>query len=193
MSKDKLRDKSDNDLVEYILTKDPEAFSELVNRYQGKISVYLKRMIGNEAEVKDALQEVFVKVFENLSRFDSSRKFSSWIYRIAHNEAVNFIKKRQRRKTIQWEDFLSYYKWAEDKNEDMEDLWLEREHKEKLKQAFKKLSPKYKEVAKLRFFENKSYEEISRALGKPVNTVGTLVNRAKKKLKEMIKKEGEQA
>ena len=131
MSKDKLRDKSDNDLVEYILTKDPEAFSELVNRYQGKISVYLKRMIGNEAEVKDALQEVFVKVFENLSRFDSSRKFSSWIYRIAHNEAVNFIKKRQRRKTIQWEDFLSYYKWAEDKNEDMEDLWLEREHKEK--------------------------------------------------------------
>ena len=85
---------NDENLVEIVRNKNREFFSEIVTRYQNKIYSYISRLTGNRDEAEDLTQEVFIKVYQNLHGFDVKRKFSSWIYRIAHNESVNFIKKK---------------------------------------------------------------------------------------------------
>lgn len=167
------------------------AYKEIVARYQKKLLAYLYRLVGNREEAEDILQNVFVKVYKNISRFDTKRKFSSWIYRIAHNEAVNFLKRRGKRRLVSLEDIETtkdkLYTASLDKSPI--DAWISKELKKEMRQALDKLPAKYKEVLTLRYFLDKSYEEIGEILEKPVNTVGTLINRAKKKLLEIIKEE----
>jgi len=182
---------SDNELVVFIRNNQPEKYSELISRYQGKIFAYLYRLVGNREEAEDLLQDVFVKVYRNLKSYDEGRKFSSWIYRIAHNEAVNHIKRRYLKRFISWEDINSTKDKLEASNfEDgpAED-WLKVETAKEINEAVSRLPLKYRQVLVLRYFSDKSYDEISEILGKPLNTVGTLINRAKKKLLAEIKKD----
>lgn len=180
---------ADNELVKKSRRGNQDAYREIVHRYQGRLFSYLYRLVGNKEEAEDLLQNVFVKVYRNIKRFDTKRKFSSWIYRIAHNEAVNFLKKRGKKKFVSWEDIST----AKDKivtssgERSPLDVWLRNERKKEVQDALKKIPEKYQEVLALRYFLGKSYEEISKALKKPVNTVGTLLNRAKKKLLQTIK------
>ena len=175
---------SDNELIALIREKDSNRYSEIIERYQGKLFAYLFRLIGNREEAEDLLQDVFIKAYKNINSYDTSRKFSSWIYRIAHNEAVNFIKRRYLKKFISWEDISSTKDKMEAKSMDdgPDEIWLKKESTEGVGEAIQKLPLKYRQVLLLRYFSDKSYEEISEILGKPLNTVGTLINRAKKKL-----------
>ena len=185
----KVKQASDSDLIKMIRSKAPRTYQELVKRYKSKLFAYLYRLVGNREEAEDILQNVFVKVYKNISHFDTKRKFSSWIYRIAHNEAVNFLKKRGRRHLVSLEDIET----TKDKLETASiekspvDSWLQKELKKEMQDALDKLPAKYKEVLILRYFLDKSYDEMSEILGKPVNTVGTLLNRAKNKLMQIIK------
>lgn len=178
---------SDNELIKLSL-KSPQAYREIVKRYQKKLFIYLYHLVGNKEETEDLLQNVFVKVYNHINSFDARRKFSSWIYRIAHNEAVNFLKKRSKKRFVSWEDIVS----SKDKLELSRhivsplDTWVDGELKREAEKALDRLPEKYREVLVLRYFLDKSYEEISEILGKPVNTVGTLLNRAKKKLLKVI-------
>jgi RNA polymerase sigma-70 factor, ECF subfamily len=180
---------SDNELVKMIQRDDPRTYRELVKRYRNKMFAYLYRMVGNKDEVEDLLQNVFIKVYRNINRFDTERKFSSWIYRIAHNEAVNYLKKKGRKHFVSLEDIET----TKDKLDTASlakspiDAWISKELKKEMLEALDKLPPKYKEVLILRYFLDKSYDEMSEILGKPVNTVGTLLNRAKNKLMQIIK------
>ncbi|HCP08363.1 MAG TPA: RNA polymerase sigma factor SigW [Candidatus Moranbacteria bacterium] len=182
---------SDNELIILIREENQERYAEIIGRYQGKLFAYLYRLIGNRDEAEDLLQDVFIKAFRNLHSYDSTRKFSSWIYRIAHNEAVNFIKRKSLKRFISWEDVSSTKDKLEScsQSEDGADnQWIRKESIAEVNEAINKLPIKYKQVLLLRYFSDKSYEEISEILGKPVNTVGTLINRAKRKLsEEMIK------
>lgn len=184
-----LKDKttlSDNELVDIIRSRDQERYGEIVERYQNKLFSYLYRLIGRREEVEDLLQEVFVKAYVNLNSYDTSRKFSSWIYRIAHNEAVNHIKRKSLKRFIPWEDITS----AKDKleisssnlDEGTEKYWVRKEENREVSGAVDRLPFKYKQVLILRYWEDKSYEEISEILSKPVNTVGTLIKRARDRL-----------
>lgn len=181
---------SDNEIVKLVVAKNQRAYQELMRRYQMKLYSYLRRLIRNKEESEDLLQGVFMKVYRNIKSFDTRRKFSSWIYRIAHNEAVNFLKKRSKKHFVSIEDIQS----AKDKLEMTDtrknpiDSWIAKELKKEMQEALEKISPKYKEVLTLRYYYDKSYEEMSEALEKPVNTVGTLLNRAKKKLMEIMGK-----
>jgi len=174
----------DNQLVILVREKNPERYAEIIERYQGKLFAYLYRLIGNRDEAEDLLQDVFVKVYKNLYSYDSERKFSSWIYRIAHNEAVNYIKKKSLKRFISWEDISSTKDKLESQSaeEGVDEAWMRKETAEEVDIVLDKLPIKYKQVLVLRYFSDKSYEEISEILEKPVNTVGTLINRAKKKL-----------
>ena len=147
-------------------------------------------MVGNKEETEDILQNVFVKVYKNLKSFDETKKFSSWIYRISHNEAVNYLKKRNKKRFISWEDIFLGENSIEAKSDDKSPIenWLTKERKIEVDEAIEKLPKRYKEVLMLRYFSDKSYEEIGKVLGKSVNTVGTLLNRAKKKLLKMKSK-----
>jgi RNA polymerase sigma-70 factor (ECF subfamily) len=144
--------------------------------------------VGNREEAEDILQNVFVKAYRNIKTFDIERKFSSWIYRIAHNEAINFLKKRNKKRFISWEDITAGKDKMETKSEERSpiDVWIREESRIEMKKAVGKLSEKYRKVLELRYFSDKSYGQIAKIIGSPVNTVGTLINRAKKKLAEII-------
>lgn len=180
---------SDNGLVEEI-KKDPDYYSRMVNRYQGKLFAYLYRLVGEKEEAEDLLQDVFIKAYKNLGSYDTSRKFSSWIYRIAHNEAVNHIKRKSLKRFISLENVTS----TKDKlsfstaDNDIQESWIRKEINKEVDVAIEHLPLKYKQVLILRYYSDKSYEEISEILGKPINTVGTLIKRAKNKLSVELNK-----
>lgn len=181
---------SDNEVIQLVQKKNKKSYREVVRRYEKKLFAYLYRLVGNKEEAEDLLQNVFVKVYRNIESYDTQKKFSSWIYRIAHNEAVNFLKKRSKRHLISIEDVQASKDKLEitDAGKSPIDAWIGKELKKEMDEALEKLPPKYKEVLMLRYYFDKSYEEMSEILERPINTVGTLLNRAKKKLMEIMKK-----
>lgn len=179
---------SDEKLVEYVKSKDPEAFSEIVWRYERKIKGYLYRLIGNYHDCEDVAQEVFLKTFQNLQGFDVNRKFSSWLYRIAHNEAVNWLRFNRKVK-IDSLDTNEFLRNTLGKSDHLDDKFDKDQETNKLKTFIAKLPSKYREPMILKFYEERSYQEISDILRIPVNTVGTLINRGKEKLLKMAKGE----
>lgn len=177
---------ADNQLVELILKRDQELFGEIIFRYQQKLFYYVNRLINHPDEAQDIVQDVFLKVFKNLWGYDSRLKFSSWIYRIAHNEAVNWLKKntRYKKESIDQNEYLEATLY--DETDFVEDLNIKADI-EKVHLAIAQLPEKYREVLILKFVEEKSYEEISDILMKPVNTIGVLINRGRKILKNQLK------
>lgn len=184
-------DMTDNDLVTIIQTQNREAYNELLQRYHKKLFVYMYHLIGNKDEVEDLLQNVFAKTYKSINHFDTERKFSSWIYRIAHNESVNFLKRKSKKQFISWEDIVSTKDKLETQSDEKlpEEIWMQQELTQEVSNAMQKLPEKYKQVLILRYFAESSYEAIGEILGKPVNTVGTLINRAKKKLTEVMEQQ----
>jgi len=172
-------------------TTDHDAFGALVTRYEQKLYRYVRRITdASHEECEDILQETFLKTYRYLNNFDDSLSFSSWIYRIAHNETISHFRKRSvRPKTIREEDGETYLQNLQadlDIAEDLDRAALQ----EQVQQVMKKLGPKYKDVLVLRYLEQKSYQEISDILKMPVKTVGTRINRAKKKLENILIEQG---
>lgn len=160
--------------------REREVFGVLIERYEARLRRYLKRfMPGLAEEVDDVLQEVFIKAYVNAHGFDPALSFSSWVYRIAHNEAVTWLRKRTTRpETVELGDdecttFLASMEAARDTNETSLT-------KDAVARALAGMSEKYRTVLVLRFLEEKSYEEIGDILEVPGGTVATFVHRAKK-------------
>ena len=179
--------KSDEELVRLSIA-DVDVFYVLIKRYESKIMRYINRMTGNRHEkAEDILQEIFIKVYRNLNNFNPSLKFSSWMYRIAHNEIINHHQKyKQHSMTISLDDTdeidLSASLIYDD---DIHNAYIFGETSEEIKKALNELPLKYREVLILRYFEDKDYNEISDILRKPPGTVATLLNRAKIKFKKI--------
>lgn len=167
-----------------------DVFAYLVERYQAKLGRYIRRISGfNEEETADVLQDVFIKAYLNLNDFDKKLKFSAWVYRITHNQVISQYRhlKVRPRAVIAADDESVANKFADGADLERE---LDRKYSTVAVQAaLRRLPYKYREILILRFLEDKSYEEISAILRKPVNTVGTLINRAKKELKRLINKD----
>ena len=147
---------SDEKLVSLIL-QDKNAFAEIVYRYEKKLLRYIKRISYFDDEVaKDILQEIFIKAYTKINSFDPSLKFSSWIYRIAHNETIStFRKTKTRPETTSFdyhEELLLYMKSDLDIQANLE----KKELNQKVNLLIKKLSPKYKDILILKFLEEKS-------------------------------------
>jgi RNA polymerase sigma-70 factor (ECF subfamily) len=174
---------TDEETVIAALT-DKEQFGVLMDRYEAKLRRYISRLgIRNPDDQLDVLQDIFIKVYRNLNGFDSRLKFSSWIYRITHNHTISELRKRSSRPIsyIDPQD-LSHIKSSSDVLKEANDkLDLEQ-----VKKAIYSLKDKYREVLVLRILEEKEYQEIADILKKPIGTVSTLLNRAFKKLNEII-------
>ena len=181
---------SDEELVKLTLVNQ-DNFLFIMKRYESKLLRYILRISGIKKEdAEDLLQEVFIKVYENLNDFDQKLKFSSWIYRITHNMVIdNFRKMKVRPAIANFNEDINNKILANIKSDF--DIFKEIDIKylrEGIEKVLKKMDRNYKEVLVLRFFEDKSYEEISDILKKPTGTVSTLINRAKKQFKnEFIK------
>ena len=149
---------------------------------------YIRRISAATLEdAEDLLQEIFVKVYRNLNDFDQSLKFSSWIYRIAHNQVVSHWRKMKVRPQVLKfeadEDFLKFIATDEDLARDIERKFSG----EEVRKMMENLDDKYREVLVLKFLEGKDYKEISDILEKPLGTVATLINRAKKQFAKITK------
>lgn len=168
--------KTDNELVKLSLDN-PDHFLCLTKRYEGKLLHYIMRISKfRQEDALDVLQDVFIKTYYNLNEFDSELKFSSWIYRIAHNQTVSEIRKKISRPSIPLE------KEDIDRFEDAFDIEREIDNtidREMIDKILSQMDEKYREVLILRFLDEKDYVEISDILKKPVSTVGNLIARGK--------------
>jgi len=174
---------TDEELVEQTLLN-KSVFGELVDRYQAKLTRYVARLgVKDPDDQLDVLQEIFLKTYRNLNGFDSSLKFSSWIYRIAHNEAISWYRKKNVRPEGHLigdsEEIISF---LGDKQESADISFDKELNAKEVNQAILKIDEKYRVAIILRFFEHKEYDEISDILKIPVGSVGTLLHRGKKQL-----------
>ena len=179
---------SDADLVLQSL-ENADYFSGIVERYETKLSRYIRRRARvTDEDVQDILQDIFIKIYTHLNDFDPALSFSSWAYRIAHNHIISWYRKHNVRNRDRIGDI------DQDVMHNVADLY-DVEHQQWVDEMqgtitvqLAELSDKYRDVILLRFFEDKDYEEISDILEIPPGTVATRLNRAKKKLEELLTK-----
>lgn len=165
------------------------AFQLIVFRYDRKLSLYLAHLVGDRDEADDLLQDVLVKAYQHLADFDTARKFSPWIYRIAHNEAVNWIRKRSRRPmVVSWDDIVETTGEQQpiEPMETIEEQWIRRELRDDVREALGQLCEEHREMLTLRYYLDKSYREIAEIVGIPMNTVASRVSRAKRSLLDAL-------
>jgi len=183
-------DKTDEELVTLSL-EDKGYYKYLVERYEEKLLRYIVRLSGlSKEDAEDILQDVFIKAYQNLNDFDTGLKFSSWIYRITHNEAITHLRKLKSRPKViidQGANDLALNALRADldieKNIDKKYLL------ENITGTIDRLDEKYKNVLVLKYIEDKNYQEMSDILKRPMGTVATLLKRAKEKLNvELLKK-----
>lgn len=178
---------SDEEIAVLVQKGDIESFRVLVERYEPKITRYARRFFFDGDEGKDLVQDVFIKAYVNIKSFDASRRFSPWIYRIAHNEFVNNIKKRQKeRENVSVFDFDVLVPHLIAK-ETADDGFNKAEVKTMLDHSLNKLGAKYREPLLLYYFEDMDYREIADILHIPISTVGVRLQRGRAMLKKIVK------
>jgi RNA polymerase sigma-70 factor (ECF subfamily) len=168
--------------------EDKEQFALLIERFEAPLGRYFERLgVRVREDREDLLQNAFLKAYRNLNSFDPSLAFSSWMYRIAHNEAMSFFRaKRARPQVILGEEGQLLLTELKDERADTSAKAEERLTKNELAEGLAKIDAKYRDVLILRFFEERSYADISDILELPVGTVATLIHRAKKALRAAI-------
>lgn len=169
----------DVELVQLALA-DPDNYAQIVEKYEQPLLRYVLRISNiSREEGEDILQNVFLKAYQNLRDFDSSLKFSSWIYRIAHNEVIsNWRKKSARAEEVSLEaaEAAQLLKSTLDIPAATDEVFMIAF----VHAVLAKLPRKYREVLILRYLDSKDYSEISDILHRPMGSVATLVSRAKK-------------
>jgi len=175
---------TDEELVEIIKLKNPQMYGNIVERYQNKLLRYAEYLVQDTILAEDIVQETFIKAFVNLNNFNTKRKFSSWIYRITHNETINKIKKTNQISSVGIIEIADSFKSEENIERDYE----KEEIKNKIRNNIKQLPLKYSEPLVLFYLEQKTYEETSDILRIPTGTVGTRINRGKNYLKKIIER-----
>ncbi len=180
-----MREKTDEELAKLTQEGETEAFGTLVERYEGKLSRYGKRFLFDHENIKDAVQEVFVKAYANIRSFDHSKRFSPWIYRIAHNNFVNIIKKKKREPYTFFDaDVIFSFASEEETLSSAE----RRERKKEVEKYLSEIRPKYREILVLFYFEEKDYKEISDILNIPISTVGVRLRRGRQEIRKKYEK-----
>lgn len=175
---------TDEEIAKRVCRGDKEAFGVLIERYEDKLTRYIRRFTQVNDDVSDVLQVIFIKAYTNLQGFDTSRSFNSWIYRIAHNESVNHLKKKGSEKVsfIDFDTMLPHLFADEETDTEVQ----KEETKRILESSLKNISPKYREVLILYYYDDLSYEEIAEVLQIPTSTVGVRIKRGKDALKKVL-------
>lgn len=174
---DHLKKLTDENLVDHVRKNNKEAYIEVVSRYQEKLLRYARYLASDPSKASDIVQNAFIKAYINLNSFNVNRKFSTWIYRIVHNEAMRELGRRDEIPIPEGIDFPS--------GKDLESELIAKEISAMVTDCLNGLPLPYREPLSLHFLEKKSYEEISDILRMPVGTVGTRINRAKILMKKL--------
>lgn len=169
-------DDSDRVYIERCLAGDQDAFGTLVERYQRQVFRAVFYMVESHEDAQEVSQQVFMKAFEHLARFDRERKFFSWIYRIAMNEAMNFVAARKPSHSL--DETLA------DGAAGPAERFETREQGQAIRQLVLALKPEYRAVLILRHFLNCSYAETAELLDVPEKTVKSRLFTARQLLRD---------
>lgn len=180
----------DEEVVSRILAGEEDLLAELVRRYQRRLLAHLFRVVGDREEALDLTQEIFLRVFQALPRFNAQFKFSTWIFRIASNAGIDYLRKRRVRTipleaTPSAEDDRPPREYASSEP-DPQAVLRNTERREKIATEIAMLPPEFRDLIALRHFSGLSYEEIAAVKKMPLGTVKNKLFRARAVLKERL-------
>lgn len=183
---------SDHDLVEKALAGGDIAFETLVQRYQRPIIGYVSRLIGDREAALDVTQEVFIKVYNSLDKYSSEFKFTTWLYRIAHNAAIDHLRRNSANlQSIETENADGAYELQLESPLLSPEKQRERsEWRTEIETVVKCLPAAYRELILLRHSRDMSYDEIAEIAGLPLGTVKNRLFRARELMRKMLVERG---
>jgi RNA polymerase sigma-70 factor, ECF subfamily len=185
---------ADRDLIARAIAGREEYFEELVRRYQRPIVAYVYRMVGDYDAALDLAQEVFIKVYNSLERYRPEYKFSTWVYRIAHNAAIDHLRRAGgfRTEDLDAEDEGGrlYEKPLASAALSPEQESERRERRAEIEEVVQALPPAYRELIVLRHAHDFSYDEIAEVTGLPLGTVKNRIFRAREAMRGQLIERG---
>jgi RNA polymerase sigma-70 factor (ECF subfamily) len=183
---------ADCDLVTRAVAGREDGFEELVRRYQRPIAAYVYRMVGDYEAALDLTQEVFIKVYNSLRRYRSEFKFSTWIYRIAHNSAVDYLRRSNSREQALTSEFEGeqYDLPLESRRLSPEQESERAERRAEIEMVVRQLPTAYRELVQLRHAHDMSYDEIAEVTGLPLGTVKNRLFRAREVMRQQFVQRG---
>lgn len=162
-------------------------FEDVLREYSSPVYSFCARLIGNEEDAKDLTQDIFVKIWKNLEKYDDSKSLKAWVFTIARNTCYDWLRKKKNilfsqmnKEDRDFEDTIVDEKPLQD------ELFIEKENVGRVEEALKTLSEDQLEVVVLHYSENLSFEEISEILKKSTNTVKSQNRRALEKMKKFL-------
>jgi RNA polymerase sigma-70 factor (ECF subfamily) len=192
---DHLSDKAKKDyllVLRALNEKDQRAYTELMGRYKDSVYFMLLKMVNNSDDAEDLTIETFSKAFKRLDQYTPQFAFSTWLFKIASNHSIDFIRKK-RIKAISIDqgysnaDGETYVIPVKEESLDPEESMQKDERVQRMHDVVEKLKPRYKRLVELRYFEEKSYEEISEILDLPLGTVKAQLFRARDFMFDLMK------
>ena len=195
VKKDHLSEKAqkDLDLVEKAINGDQLAYAELMDRYRESIYFMMLKMVKNTDDADDLTIEAFGKAFNRLEQYSPSYAFSTWLFKIASNNCIDFIRKKRIKVTsmdtgIKTDDGETIFIDSKSESRDPEESLEHKQKVQHMRDVVSKLKPRYRILVEKRYFEELSYEEISEELNLPLGTVKAQLFRARDFLSNMMEK-----
>jgi RNA polymerase sigma factor (sigma-70 family) len=182
---------SDQQLTIKAKSGDEQSFTILLNKYKQQIYLLLLRMIGNEVIAEDLTLEVFSKAFSNIKQYSPDYAFSTWLYKIATNHCIDYIRRKQGQPDIISRDNDQMNSITQSILSDSptpEEIIIDDQHSSFLQKKLYQLTSPHREIINLRYFKEYSYEEIAKELNIPIGTVKARLYRAKQALHKIISK-----
>lgn len=189
--KSSLNRREDFAFVERAKLNDQTAFKCLVEKYQRPLFFHINKIVHDKEILEDLIQEIFLKAFDNIHSFDASYAFSTWLYRIATNHSIDYLRKRKLKtlsldEPYETKDGAMKLEIADDDTEADEVI----QHQQRINiimDAIESLPSKYRKIIRLRHMEEKSYQEISEIMELPLGTVKAHIFRARELLNKFLK------
>ncbi|MGH8013989.1 MAG: sigma-70 family RNA polymerase sigma factor [Candidatus Binataceae bacterium] len=181
----------ESELVQRARRRDSRAFSVLVERYQRRVVGVALAVVHNQDDALELAQETFVRAYENLGKFESRSSFSTWLYRIAANLAIDFRRRESRHTVLRGEEAENELRRMPSHNGDSFNETARGELSQRIQAALKELTPEHRTVILLREVEGLSYDEISEVLQCPRGTVMSRLHYARGRLRGILKDLGE--
>ena len=181
----------DEDIIRLIIKGDSELYSEIIDRYSGKVYSTAYSYTHSQEEARDLVQEILIKTYNSLRSFKEDARFSTWLYRIVVNSCIDWSRKKKSKAimtAISFED-TNIFEMITSDTEGPEELLLQQENKEAIRNAVGNLPELYKTVLILYYFEELQVQEICSILDSPRKTIETRLYRAKKILKSILRQE----
>ncbi|MGB1039572.1 MAG: RNA polymerase sigma factor [Flavobacteriales bacterium] len=183
--------KGDFELIQRAIDKkDDSAYTELMSRYKDSIYFMLLKMVRNKDDAEDLTIEAFGKAFMNLDQYSPKYAFSTWLFRIASNNCIDFLRKKKMETTSidqSFEDEGAPFIFLPSTGRNPEEDAIRNQKFKMMRELVAELKPQYKELIELRYFKGLSYDEISKELDLSLGTVKAQLFRARKTLEEVIK------